>query len=210
MQRYARPSEVASPAEALPRRLLDQVRGRIRRLGLAKRTEAAYVGWIRHFILANGKRRPREMGEVVIERFLTRRATADQEGRPNLDTHTVSHALRAHPGVIARLTREPMASLAVSVITEAELNYGLAKRPEALRLRELVEAFVCRVDVLPWDRTCAARYGALRQLLVERGTPLAPWDLLIATHALAVGATLVSSDQALRHCPDLEWEDWMV
>jgi integron integrase len=52
-------------------RLLDQVRQRVRRLGLARRTEEAYIGWIRRFILANDKRHPAEMGAAEIERFLT-------------------------------------------------------------------------------------------------------------------------------------------
>ena len=52
-------------------RLLDQVRARMRRLGLAKRTEEAYVAWIRRFILANNKRHPREMGAVEVEAFLS-------------------------------------------------------------------------------------------------------------------------------------------
>ncbi|WP_409745963.1 integron integrase [Rehaibacterium terrae] len=63
---------------ARPPRLLDEVRGRMRRLGLAKRTEEAYVGWIRRFILANGKRHPREMGAREVEAFLTRLATRDK------------------------------------------------------------------------------------------------------------------------------------
>ncbi|MCX7515289.1 integron integrase [Frateuria sp. STR12] len=54
--------------------MLDQVRGRVRRLGMARRTEEAYVGWIRRFILANGKRHPAEMGAPEIEHFLTRLA----------------------------------------------------------------------------------------------------------------------------------------
>jgi integron integrase len=58
--------------------LLDQVRDRIRRLGMAKRTEEAYVGWIRRFILANGKRHPRDMGSSEVEGFLTRLATEGQ------------------------------------------------------------------------------------------------------------------------------------
>ncbi len=52
----------ASGARQGPR-LLDEVRGRLRRLGLARRTEEAYVGWIRRFILANGKRHPRDLGK---------------------------------------------------------------------------------------------------------------------------------------------------
>ncbi|MEO7936872.1 MAG: integron integrase [Dokdonella sp.] len=56
-------------------KLLDQVRARVRRLGLAIRTEKVYVDWIRRFILANGKRHPREMGAREVEAFLTLLAT---------------------------------------------------------------------------------------------------------------------------------------
>ena len=59
------------PASAQSPRLLDQVRARTRRLGLAKRTEEAYVGWIRRYILANGKTHPRHLGATEVERFLT-------------------------------------------------------------------------------------------------------------------------------------------
>lgn len=58
-----------------PPRLLNEVRGRIRRLGMSLRTEEAYVGWIRRFIVANGKRHPRELGAPEIEAFLTHLAT---------------------------------------------------------------------------------------------------------------------------------------
>ena len=56
-------------------RLLEQVRDRLRVKHYSLRTEQAYVGWIRRFILANGKRHPREMGGAEIEAFLTRLAT---------------------------------------------------------------------------------------------------------------------------------------
>ncbi len=54
-----------------PPRLLEQVRRRVRRVGLAIRTEKVYVDWIRRFILANGKRHPRDMGAREVEWFLT-------------------------------------------------------------------------------------------------------------------------------------------
>jgi integron integrase len=59
-------------------RLLDQVRQRIRRLGLARRTEDTYCGWIRRFILENGKRHPRELGAAEVEAFLSLLASRDQ------------------------------------------------------------------------------------------------------------------------------------
>jgi integron integrase len=59
-------------------RLLDQVRERLRLKHYSLRTEQAYVGWIRRFILANGKRHPREMGAGEVEGFLTSLATRGQ------------------------------------------------------------------------------------------------------------------------------------
>lgn len=61
----------ASDGGSATPRLLDQVCARMRRLGMARRSEEAYIGWIRRFILANGKRHPRDMGAVEVERFLT-------------------------------------------------------------------------------------------------------------------------------------------
>ena len=68
-------SVVASDAPDRPGQLLAQVRARMRRLGMSLRTEEAYVGWIRRFILANGKRHPRQMGSPELEAFLTQLAT---------------------------------------------------------------------------------------------------------------------------------------
>ncbi len=67
------PSDGATTDQHAPR-LLDMVRARIRRRGLAIRTEDVYVSWIRRFILANGTRHPSEMGEREVEWFLTRLA----------------------------------------------------------------------------------------------------------------------------------------
>jgi len=65
----------ADPHRARPR-LLDRVREEIRRLHYSSRTERAYVGWIRRYILYHGKRHPDSMGETEIKRFLTHLATA--------------------------------------------------------------------------------------------------------------------------------------
>lgn len=56
-------------------RLLDEVRARLRVKHYSLRTEQAYVGWIRRFILANGKRHPRDLGGREVGTFLTQLAT---------------------------------------------------------------------------------------------------------------------------------------
>ena len=69
--------EARARGERSPK-LLDQMRERMRRLGMAKRSEEAYVGWVRRFILSNGKRHPADMGAPEIERFLTSLAVRGQ------------------------------------------------------------------------------------------------------------------------------------
>lgn len=127
-----------------------------------------------------------------------------------LDTNTVSHAIKGHHEVIGRLTAAPMAELCVSAVTEGELRYGLAKRPNAPRLHALVEAFLLRVNVMPWNREAAQHYGTTRAALSARGLTLAPLDLMIAAHALSVDATLVSNDRAFAQVNGLSLEDWTV
>jgi tRNA(fMet)-specific endonuclease VapC len=125
-----------------------------------------------------------------------------------LDTNTVSYLLRAHPSVTHRIKTEPMETLCISVITEGELLFGLAKRPEATQLRITVHELLRRVEVLQWDSSAAAHYGQARADLEKRGKILAPLDLLIGSHAMSVDATLVTSDQAFKQMVGLRLEDW--
>ncbi|MBJ7262209.1 MAG: type II toxin-antitoxin system VapC family toxin [Burkholderiaceae bacterium] len=125
-----------------------------------------------------------------------------------LDTNMVSHLIKAHPDVARHMVAVPMASLCISAITQGELLFGLAKRPEAKRLHIAVREFLRRIDVLPWDSAIAERYGTVRAYMEEQGRILAPLDLLIATHALSVGAVLVTNDRAFGQVNDLHLQDW--
>lgn len=127
-----------------------------------------------------------------------------------LDTNMVRHLIKAHPSVVLRIESVPMASLRISAITEGELLFGLAKRPQAKRLHLAVREFLRRVDVLPWDSAVAAHYGTVRADMEREGQILGPLDLLIATHAQCVGAVLVTNDRAFAQVPDLQLEDWTV
>jgi tRNA(fMet)-specific endonuclease VapC len=125
-----------------------------------------------------------------------------------LDTNIVGHLLKGDPAVVRHVVAASMASLSISAITAGELLFGLAKRPAAARLHLAVREFLRRVDVLPWDHSVATRYGTVRAELQSGGKTLAPLDMLIATHALEADATLVTNDQAFRHVPGLNLEDW--
>jgi tRNA(fMet)-specific endonuclease VapC len=127
-----------------------------------------------------------------------------------LDTNAVSHLLRQHPALSIRVMATPMASLCISAITAGELLFGLAKRPEAVRLKRAVLELLRRVDALPWDNDVAEHYGTLRAATERSGTTLGSLDLLIASHAQAVGAVLVTNDGAFRRVTGLTVEDWTV
>lgn len=127
-----------------------------------------------------------------------------------LDTNTASVVIRgAHPALLQWLQSHPVASIAISCVTEAELHYGLARKPGASALAAAVSAFLRHVQALPWGSAAAARYGTLRAQLEAAGTPVGNLDTLIAAHALAVGATLVTHDRAFRQVPGLVVEDWI-
>ena len=128
-----------------------------------------------------------------------------------LDTNMASFLIRGSSAPLkARLLSVPMAQLCVSAVTQGELVYGLARRPDASALRTAVREFLVRLDVLPWDSSAAERYGALRASLERLGMPLGNLDTLIAGHALATGAVLVTNDQAFSRVEGLMVEDWTV
>ncbi len=127
-----------------------------------------------------------------------------------LDTNTVSHLIKEHPDVVRHVVAVPMTSLCISVITHCELLFGLAKRPDAKRLHRVVQEFLRRVDVLPLDSSVAEQYGTLRAAMGRKGGILAPLDLIIATHALSVGAVLVTNDKAFGQVNNLHVEDWTI
>jgi tRNA(fMet)-specific endonuclease VapC len=126
-----------------------------------------------------------------------------------LDTNTVSHIIKGTmPAVRQHLVAVPIGQLCISAITHGELMFGIAKRPEAKRLHEVVHEFLLRVDILPWDSTVAENYGVVRAGLERQGKPLGNLDMMIAAHAVSTRAVLITNDQAFHQVEHLQVEDW--
>lgn len=126
-----------------------------------------------------------------------------------LDTNTASCIIKGNiPAVHRRLARVPINHVFISSVTEGELRFGVAKRPTATKLQQLVEEFLLRVTVLPWDSDAAKHYGTLRADLERLGQPIGNLDLMIGSHALSVGAILVTNDHAFHRIKKLQTEDW--
>ncbi len=125
-----------------------------------------------------------------------------------LDTNIVSHFIKDSGPVCNKITSLPMSQLGISAITEGELLFGLAKKPEATQLKMLVHEFLIRIDVLPWDSTIAQCYGKLRANMQSKGRILGNLDMLIAAHALALNRILITNDRAFSQVEGLKIEDW--
>jgi tRNA(fMet)-specific endonuclease VapC len=126
-----------------------------------------------------------------------------------LDTNTASYIIKGtFPRVRERLLRVPMAEVGISVVTEAELRFGVARIPESPRLEIAVEEFLLRVEILPWDSSAAKQYALLRAALEREGKPMGNLDMMIAAHALAAEAALVTHDRVFGRVKGLKVEDW--
>lgn len=135
-----------------------------------------------------------------------------------LDTNIASHIIKGDiPEVRRRLVEVPMHSVHVSVVTQAELLYGVAKRGHPHGLATRVREFLARVTVLPWTPDVAEVYAALRARCEAAGVGLGALDTMIAAHAGAmVGGgdrcILVTRDRAFGRVPEagFDLDDWSL
>ncbi len=126
-----------------------------------------------------------------------------------LDTDSASFVLRGQGRVGARILEHRPSELCVSSISVAELRYGAHRRGSA-RLFDAIDAFIANIAVLPFDEACAAHFGRIAAELAVRGAPIGRFDVLIAAHAIAVSATLVTNNvKHFARVHDLQVENWL-
>ena len=132
------------------------------------------------------------------------------EIRYMLDTNTASYIIKGQPEIVkSRIRRIPLGSVCISSITQAELLFGVARKPYAKRLAHAVNEFLLWMDILPWNSKAAKEYAWLRTFCEKNGTSLGSMDMLIAAHSIAVDAVLISNDKAFsRVKKHLKLDDW--
>lgn len=128
-----------------------------------------------------------------------------------LDTDTSSYIIRNRPeSVRVRFGKLDSSQLCISVITHAELLYGVKSAVSSRTIRPAVEDFVRRLTVLDWDSTAAEHYADIRVRLETGGTPIGNMDLMIAAHARSVSAVLVTNNEKhFRRVSGLSVENWV-
>lgn len=127
-----------------------------------------------------------------------------------LDTNVCIYLIKEHPAsVFERFAAHPVGDIGVSVITLAELEYGVSKSSRPARNREALEQFVSPLEVASFDRHATAAYGRLRTTLEKRGQPIGSMDLLIAAHAISLDVQLITHNvKEFGKVPGLRIEDW--
>ncbi len=129
-----------------------------------------------------------------------------------LDTDTCSFIIRrSHPSLINKLQHIPIDDVFISVISKAELLYGVAISPRRKQDEAAVQFFLRHVEVLDFTDDVAAHYAQIRADLKVRGAMIGANDLLLAAHARALGLILVTNNtQEFGRVRGLSVENWAL
>ena len=127
-----------------------------------------------------------------------------------LDTDTCSYIMkRSHPTVLKRVQTVPVSDVCMSVITKAELLYGVEVSPRRAQDAAALAAFLPYVEALDFVDDAALHYAEIRADLKRRGAQIGANDLFIAAHARALGLTLVTNNTAeFDRVSKLKLENW--
>lgn len=128
-----------------------------------------------------------------------------------LDTDTCAFILRrSSPALLARIQSVPLAQQTISMVTLAELLYGVQVSTRKKENRAAVDALVLHLMVMEWSRGAAEHYAEIRADLKKRGQLIGSNDLMIAAHARSLGATVVTNNvKDFRRVKGLKFENWI-
>lgn len=127
-----------------------------------------------------------------------------------LDTDIAAYVIRGRNLKLdERIAATAPEELCISAVTRGELLYGVKLKEGADRLSRLVDQFLERVVCLPWDEDAATEFANIAVILHRAGAPIGSKDTMIAGHAIAQGAVLVTNNE--RHfsrVSGLKIENW--
>ena len=130
-----------------------------------------------------------------------------------LDTNICIHLLNRRPGferALRRVSGRSFGEICISAITASELQYGTAKSAKKNENAAALEEFLSRFEVLDYPVEAAPAYGNVRAELEAAGKPIGNNDLLIAAHALAIGANVATANaKEFARVRGLKVLDWL-
>lgn len=128
-----------------------------------------------------------------------------------LDTNICIALIRRRGGsMLKRIAQCRVGDVGLSAITLAELEYGVAKSAKTARNYIALCEFCAPLEIRPFDDAAATAYGRIRADLERTGQIIGPMDLLIAAHAVAEDATMVTNNEReFRRVKELRVENWL-
>lgn len=128
-----------------------------------------------------------------------------------LDTDTCIALIKQRPGsVLKKLRGKSTGQVGISSITLGELAFGASKSSRSQESHAALSEFLLPLEVAEFNETAAMHYGDVRADLDRQGRPIGPLDTLIAAHALAIEATLVTHNtREFKRVGSLRLEDWL-
>ena len=128
-----------------------------------------------------------------------------------LDTNIVIYVIKQRPIQVMNVFNQHRGRMAISTITLAELIHGVEKSSDMPLNITVIEDFVSRLTVLPYDDKAAWQYGSIRAALEKLGQPIGLNDLHIAAHARSHGLILVTNNmREFERVPGLLLENWVA
>jgi len=128
-----------------------------------------------------------------------------------LDTNICIYIIKKRPTtVLKRFQSIKTEQICISVITYAELQYGVDKSSAVAKNQLIIDDFISRLSVINWDEKAAQSYGKIRSNLERKGTPIGLMDLMIAAHCLSLDYTLITNNlKEFERIPNLKSENWV-
>ena len=127
-----------------------------------------------------------------------------------LDTDICIYAINhRNPETLGRLRGFDAGDVGISAVTYAELRFGIENSARPARNLDVLERFVLPLEIVAFDADAARHYGRIRAVLKRAGTPTGGNDLMIAAHALSLGAALVTNNvREFARVSGLQVEQW--
>lgn len=126
-----------------------------------------------------------------------------------LDTNICIFTVKNRPDHLREVFNRHHGQMCISAVSLMELIYGAEKSASPERNLAVVEGFAARLDVLPYDEIAAGHTGQLQAELAKSGTPIGPYDQMIAGHARSRGLIIVTNNRReFDRFPGLRVEDW--
>ncbi len=130
-----------------------------------------------------------------------------------LDTNICIYLLNRKLGyerILSHVDGRDYGEIAISAITLAEIEYGIAKSLKKPSNKAKLEYFLYQFECLPFDNLATSSYGSIRVALESKGTPIGPLDTLIAAHAYSLEATIITNNvKEFKRVANLKIENWL-